>query len=54
VPYLTISDKTIFLIQIDIFPHEKSASKRGIPEQDVITEADVNAEIEFAGASEAS
>jgi hypothetical protein len=51
VPYMTINDKTIFLIQIDIFPHEESASKRGVPEQDVISEADVSAEIEAAGAS---
>lgn len=46
VPFLTINDKTIFLIQIDIFPHAEPASKRGVPEQDVITEAEVAAEIE--------
>ena len=28
VPSLTIHGKTIFLIQIDIYPHEQSASKR--------------------------
>jgi len=49
VPYLTIHDKTIFLIQIDIFPHEEPASKRGVPEEDVISEADVAADIETTG-----
>jgi hypothetical protein len=48
VPYLTIHDKTIFLVQIDIFPHEETASKRGVPEEDVISEADVAADIEAA------
>lgn len=46
VPYLTINDKTIFLVQIDIFPHEESASKRGVPENEVISEAELRAEIE--------
>jgi hypothetical protein len=46
VPYVTINDKTIFLVQIDIFPHEQSASKRAVPEQDVISEADLTADIE--------
>lgn len=48
VPFLTINDKTIFLIQIDIFPHQESASKRSVAEQDVISETDVAAEIEAA------
>lgn len=48
VPYMTIHDKTIFLIPIDIFPHEESASKRGVPDQDVISEADVAADIDAA------
>lgn len=46
VPFLTINDKTIFLIQIDIFPHQEPASKRGVPEQDVISEAELAAEID--------
>jgi hypothetical protein len=45
---MTIHDKTIFLIPIDIFPHEESASKRGVPDQDVISEADVAADIDAA------
>ncbi len=45
VPYLTLGDKTIFLIQIDIFPHEDSASKRPIPEIEVISEAELKTEI---------
>jgi len=45
-PYLVINDKTIFLVQIDIFPHEQSASKRAVPEQDVISEAELAADIE--------
>lgn len=48
VPFLTINDKTIFLIQIDIFPHQEPASKRSVAEQDVISETDVAAEIEAA------
>jgi hypothetical protein len=48
VPYMTINDKTIFLVQIDIFPHEETASKRDVPEQDVISEADLAADIEAA------
>jgi hypothetical protein len=46
VPYLTIGDKTIFLIQIDIFPHEDSASKRPTPEIEVISEVELKMEIE--------
>jgi hypothetical protein len=46
VPYVVINDKTIFLVQIDIFPHEQSASKRAVPEQDVISEAELAADIE--------
>lgn len=46
VPYLTIGDKTIFLVQIDIFPHEESASKRPIPEREIISEVDLRSEVE--------
>jgi len=46
VPYLTLGDKTTFLIQIDIFPQADSASKRPIPEIEVISEADLKTEIE--------
>jgi hypothetical protein len=46
VAYLTLGDKTIFLIQIDIFPHEDSASKRPVPESEVISETDLKTEIE--------
>jgi len=45
-PSFTINDKTIFVIQIDIFPHEEPASKRGVPENEVISEAELRAEIE--------
>jgi hypothetical protein len=33
--------KTIFVVQIDIFPHEKSASHRPAPETETITEAEL-------------
>jgi hypothetical protein len=45
IPYLTINDKTVFLVQIDIFPHDEPANKRGVPEEDVISEADVVAAV---------
>ena len=46
VPYLTLGDKTIFIVQIDIFPHERTASKRPVPEREVISEAELRSEIE--------
>jgi hypothetical protein len=46
VPYFTLGDKTIFLVQIDIFPHEDSASKRPIPEREIISEVELRSEIE--------
>jgi hypothetical protein len=45
VPHVTLGDKTIFLIQIDIFPHEEPASRRPIPERQVISEEELRAEI---------
>jgi hypothetical protein len=48
VPSLTINQKTIFLIQIDIFPHSDPASRRPIPEQESISEAELKAELERA------
>jgi hypothetical protein len=46
VPFLTVADKSIFLIQIDIYPHEESASKRPIPDREVISEDEVRSEIQ--------
>jgi hypothetical protein len=46
VPYFTLGDKTIFLVQIDIFPHEEPASKRPIPESEIISEMELRSEIE--------
>jgi hypothetical protein len=45
VPYITLGDKTIFLLQVDIFPHEASASRRPIPEREVISEEELRAEL---------
>ncbi|HWG19483.1 MAG TPA: hypothetical protein VG225_03065 [Terracidiphilus sp.] len=45
VPHVQLGDKTIFLIQIDIFPHEEPASKRAIPEREVITTIDLETEV---------
>ena len=45
VPYITINQKTIFLVQIDIFPHADSASRRPIPEQETISEAELVTEL---------
>lgn len=44
VPYFTLGDKTIFLVQVDIFPHEESASKRPIPEREMISEEELRIE----------
>jgi hypothetical protein len=41
VPFLTHNHKTIFLLTIDIFPHEKSASKRGYLKSYEITQDDL-------------
>jgi hypothetical protein len=46
VPFFTVGDKTIFLIQIDIYPHPESASKRPIPEYEVISENELRSEIQ--------
>jgi hypothetical protein len=46
VPYFTLGDKAIFLVQIDIFPHDLSASKRPIPESETISETELRSEIE--------
>jgi len=39
IPFLTHSNKTVFFVVIDIFPHETSASKRGTLKTHEITEA---------------
>ena len=41
VPFVTHNHKTIFLLTIDIFPHEKSASKRGYLKSFEITQNDL-------------
>jgi len=46
VPFFTVGDKTIFLIQIDIYPHQESASKRPIPEREIISEHELRSEIQ--------
>ena len=43
IPRITISNKTIFLVEIDIFPHQESASKRPIPDTEVVTVSDLEA-----------
>ena len=48
IPSLRINQKTIFLIQIDIFPHSDTASRRPIPERESISEAELRAELEQA------
>lgn len=40
-PYLTHNNKTIFLVVVDIYPHEKTASKQGPLKPIEITEADL-------------
>lgn len=40
-PFLLYNNKTMFLLVIDIFPHEKTASKRGVLKPVEITEADL-------------
>ena len=40
-PYVNYNNKTIFIIVIDIFPHENTASKRGSLEPTEITEDDL-------------
>jgi hypothetical protein len=46
VPSVTIGDKTIFVVQVDIYPHEESASKRPIPDRETIAEAELRSEIQ--------
>jgi hypothetical protein len=46
VPYFAIGDKTIFLIQVDIFPHEQPASKRAMSERETISESEMLSELE--------
>jgi hypothetical protein len=41
VPFLTHNHKTIFLLSIDIFPHEKPASKRGYLKSHELTQGDL-------------
>jgi len=43
IPRIMISNKTIFLVEIDIYPHQASASKRPIAETEVVTVADLAA-----------
>jgi hypothetical protein len=45
VPFVTLGDKTIFLIQVDIFPHKGSASTRPAPEREVISESDLQLDV---------
>jgi hypothetical protein len=55
VPFLTHNHKTIFLLTIDIFPHEKPASKRGYLKSVEITQDDLVRSVPLSnGASEAS
>ncbi len=46
VPYITFGDKTVFLLQVDIFPHEEPASKRSVPERETISEVELQSEIQ--------
>jgi hypothetical protein len=46
VPFVTHNHKTIFFVVVDIFPHEKSASKRGQLKGFTISEEEIVAEIE--------
>ncbi len=46
VPFLEYNNKTIFLIVVDIYPHEEPASKRGRLKQIEITERDLIAVVE--------
>lgn len=41
IPFVTYNNKTIFLLVIDIYPHEQSASKRGVLKSIEITEEDL-------------
>jgi hypothetical protein len=41
IPFLARNNKTIFFVVIDICPHEKTASKRGVLKTIEITEADL-------------
>ena len=45
VPSVTIGDKTIFVVQVDIYPHEEAASKRPVPDREIIAEAELRSEV---------
>lgn len=49
IPFVVHNNKTIFIFTIDIFPHEKSASKRGSLKSVEITEEDLIRVIEKEG-----
>lgn len=41
VPQILFNHKTIFLLEIDLFPHSETASKRGVPDAVEITEDEI-------------
>jgi hypothetical protein len=41
VPQIVFSHKTIFLLEIDIYPHSETASKRGVPDPVEIAEDEI-------------
>ncbi|MGD1091557.1 MAG: hypothetical protein ABSB35_06130 [Bryobacteraceae bacterium] len=46
VPRVVYNHKTIFLLEIDIYPHAEPASKRGKPDSIDVTEEDLTASVE--------
>lgn len=49
VPFVTHNHKTIFLVTIDIYPHEKPASKRGYLKSVEITQDDLVRVVDISG-----
>jgi len=45
IPSITLGDKTIFVLQVDIYPHEESASKRPVPDRETLSEEEVKFEL---------
>lgn len=44
-PWVQIGHKTIFMVDIDIYPHVEPASRRGLSEEDVIPSSELKAEL---------
>jgi hypothetical protein len=45
IPRIQVGNKTIFMVEVDIFPHQESASRRGVSEEEVVFTANIGTEM---------